>query len=223
MPLTFESTIQGPTLYARRKDDRVLCVDKDCGFPLAWILQPNPKLLEKEPFVWFPPGWVWQRDGTWAVSATAQKRLRGDRLHPKGQTPQAKHVLYGELVGRHPNGWKPYLPAVAWCPKCPQGRQTLDAVRLGVGDISDAMARVKSPCGFPACHRLVERKKAKDGRILTPTYCQEHEGEMSGLSSADRHQAGYPRRLYHVEAGSLRVLATPDELERWKREPLRFQ
>jgi len=223
MSLTFESTIQGPTLYARRKDDRVLCVDKDCGFPLAWILQPKAQWLEKEPFVWFPPGWVWQRDGTWTVAAGAKRRLRGDRLHPQGQTAQAKHVLYGHQV-EGPTGWVPYLPAVAWCPKCPQGqgRQTLDVVRLGVGDITDAVSRMKSPCGFPGCPRLVE-KKVKDGLIVTPTYCPEHEGKMSGLSSADRHQAGYPRRLYRVETGSLRILAFPDELERWKREPLRFQ
>jgi len=206
MSLTFKNT-NGATLYARRKDDRVLCVDTDCGVPLAWILGPNADHAEKEPFVWFPPGWVWQRDGTWTVSARAMRRLRGDFLHPRGQTPQAESFLFNHQVGG-PTGWVPYMPAVAYCYNCHR-RQLLSPEVLGVSDIVNWAG--KSACGFPRCPRLVENK-VENGMLVTPAFCPEHEGERAAYGWPDRRVTGYPR-----------VLFPGPERERWQREPLRLQ
>jgi hypothetical protein len=201
MPLTFESTANGATLYARRKDDRVLCVDAACGVPLAWILGPNADHAEKEPFVWFPPGWVWQRDGAWTVSTRAIGRLR------QGRTPQAERVIANRLVAG-PTGWVPYMPAVAYCYLCHR-RQLLSPEVLGVSLIVNWAG--KSACGFPRCPRLVENK-IENGMLVTPAFCPDHEGERAAHGWPDRRVAGYPR-----------VLFPGPERERWQREPLRLQ
>lgn len=186
----------------------VLCGgSRDCGFVLAWIMEPNEHLLEKERFVWFPPGWVWQPDGTWILSARARRRLRGDLRHPRGQTPQAMKELSGHQV-EGPTGWKPYLPAMVCCPDC-GWRQRLDAQILGVPAVVDAMLR--SPCSFPGCPRIVE-KKVKNGLLVTSAFCQEHEEKATGHRPADKHAAGY-----------VRVLVSREELQRWERERPRFQ
>jgi len=106
---------------------RVICGMRDCGVTLALIMEPKPDRLEKAPFVWFPPGWVWQRDGTWTVSVRARGRLR------RGKTPEAKHVPGSGVRPTRvwPEGWVPYLPAMARCWNC-NLPQVLDAGVLNV-------------------------------------------------------------------------------------------
>jgi hypothetical protein len=149
------------------KDGRsVLCGMVDCGKALAWIMEPDKRLLERERFVWFPPGWAWRKDGVWAVTTRARRRLRGDWYHPSGQPPQAVKVYVNQEVGTLPIGWIPFTPHEAVCPGCGM-RQVLQGDALGI-----------------------------------PPY---------------RPSGAWPGNA------ALRQLLPGPEVERWEREPLRFQ
>ena len=126
MALTFDT---GPPLHARldKSGLSVLRGVGDCGYCLAWVLDlgvPISGLKEWARAVWFPPGWVWQRDGTWTLSSYAVRRLR------RGLVPKLRREI--STLNRGVQGWLPWnLPITAVCPGCGR-RQVLHPVRLNV-------------------------------------------------------------------------------------------
>jgi hypothetical protein len=201
-------------MLARLSKDgrRVVCGMVDCGTTLAWIVEPKAQNLESEPFVWFPPGWVWQRNGTWTVSARASGRLR------QGRKAQAESVIANRQVdAKHPMGYVPYLPAPVVCPRC-GFRQTLDAGVLRVAHV--AASGLLTACGVPGCPDFAIRKDRGDlpGLWEQGGFCPRHEAEREAGNLSKDVDLGD-----HYTGGFVRQLAFPDELERWEREPLRFQ
>jgi len=117
------------TLAARlSKDGRtVLCGKPRCGGELAWVLEPVAQWLETTRFVWFPPGWVLQRDGAWALAQRAKRRMiAGDRRRP-ARSDHGLPLEKGEVRGRRPLN----LPVLARCPRCGWLNE-IAAVALGV-------------------------------------------------------------------------------------------
>lgn len=123
---------------------RVLCGMIDCGKTIARVVD-----RDGERVVWFGPGWVMKRDGSWAFSERAQRRVR------RGKTPEARAVSHGiQLEHRAVLGFVPRrLPVLAQCkdPKCPGGPQELDAQPLGVVPSIRARTQV---CAAPRCPEL---------------------------------------------------------------------
>ena len=124
------------------KDGRtVKCGKPRCGGDIAWVLE-----RAGERIVWFAPGWVWLRDGTWVFSARAQRRVK------HGHSPQARAKSHNiELEPQFIMGLAPRrLPVLARCRRC-AWQQWLDAQRL---DVVPEFRYGKEICAAPRCPEL---------------------------------------------------------------------
>ena len=106
------------------KDGRtVLCGKPRCGREIAWVLERGGGRV-----VWFTPGWFRRRDGTWTVSARAQRRIK------HGHSPEARKWSHQTELHDPLSilGFIPLrLPELAQCRRCGWS-QWLDARRLDV-------------------------------------------------------------------------------------------